>query len=346
VPGKAKEGGLLRRSSAFAAAVVTAIVAVGMTVGSLAAQTAGGPADEVYGACGRDEARIEAAALPRVVDQARCPVGGRQIVDRGVAVVVPGPGESVFAEVMSPGGNQQLVVANPVGGKLVVERADAADGRRAALRGPEGATPRASGPSACRDSYRNPWSSRLNNYIRWYFNRGSTPSYLPDRGVVRAMQRAGTNVSAVRDGCGIGDSVPAVLKYQGTTGSSVDMSRSGACGNNDHKSVVGFGDLSSGFTGSTCIWSWIQDGPDRINSSDVRLNKADYAWTTRVTSGCRGRYDVESTMTHERGHTFGLGDVSEGSHGNLTMSSGSNGPCQTSERSLGRGDAVGLNEKY
>ncbi len=61
---------------------------------------------------------------------------------------------------------------------------------------------------------------------------------------------------------------------------------------------------------------------------------------------CRGLQDVESTVTHERGHTFGLGDVSESSHPNLTMSSESNGPCQTSERTLGRGDAVGLNRKY
>jgi hypothetical protein len=51
-------------------------------------------------------------------------------------------------------------------------------------------------------------------------------------------------------------------------------------------------------------------------------------------------------MTPERGHTFGLGDVSESSHGNLTMSYESNGPYQISERALGRGDAVGLNRKY
>jgi hypothetical protein len=51
-------------------------------------------------------------------------------------------------------------------------------------------------------------------------------------------------------------------------------------------------------------------------------------------------------MTHERGHTLGLGDVSEAYHPNLTMSSQTNGPCQTSERTLGRGDAIGLHSKY
>lgn len=65
-----------------------------------------------------------------------------------------------------------------------------------------------------------------------------------------------------------------------------------------------------------------------------------------MTGSCRGRYDVESSMTHERGHTFGLGEASESRHGKLTMSSESNGTCQTSERSLGKGDAYGLNRKY
>jgi hypothetical protein len=61
---------------------------------------------------------------------------------------------------------------------------------------------------------------------------------------------------------------------------------------------------------------------------------------------CNHRYDLESTVTHERGHTFGLGHVSESNHGNLTMSSASNGACQFSERTLGRGDVLGLANKY
>ncbi len=263
-------------------------------------------------------------------------------MDHGVGAVVPAPGESVFAEAMSPDGNQSLLVSNPRGDKLLLEEVGTEE------QAPEsGALATRSGsPSPCSDYHYNSWDSRLNNYIRWYFNVGTTPSGMSRLAVLTAMQRAGGNVSEVRDSCGVADNVPAVLKYVGSTSRSVNMGDGGICGANDHESVVGFGDLPNHLTGNTCVWSWIQDGPDRINSSDVRLNKVDYNWTANVTSSCRGRQDLESTMTHERGHTFGLGDVSESSHAHLTMSAQSNGPCQISERSLGRGDANGLNRKY
>ncbi|MDQ4128071.1 MAG: hypothetical protein M3151_09030, partial [Actinomycetota bacterium] len=250
--------------------------------------------------------------------------------------------ESVFAEAMSPRGNQQLVVINPPGDRLLIEEV----GAEGEERGSGPLAVRSGGPSACSDSHYNSWGMRLNNYIRWYFNRGTTPSHMSKLKVLRAMKRASLNVSRVQDTCGVPDRVPAVLKYAGATNRSVNMGMDGICEANDHKSVVGFGDLPASYTGKACVWAWIQDGPDRINSSDVRLNKDDYDWTARVTRACRGRQDIESTMTHERGHTFGLGDVSESSHAHLTMSSQSNGPCQTSERTLGKGDAVGLNRKY
>ncbi len=329
----------MRRLSTFVAASVLAVIAVGIFAGSLFAQTSQG----VYAACGPGQREIQASDLPEVVDQDRCPVGGREIVDGGVSAVVPGPGESVFAEAMSQRGDETLEVSNPAGDMLILGEVGSEAG---AQEGSGTYTTQSSGPGACSDTYRNPWEPRLYHYLRYYFNRRSTPSYLSDLGVARAIKKAGNNVSRVRDSCGVPDRVPAVLKYRGVTRTSVNMDAGGTCRANDHKSVVGFGDLPVGYTGNTCIWSWIQDGPNRINSADVRLNEDDYRWTTRVTSSCRGRRDVESTMTHERGHTFGLGDVPESSHPNLTMSSRSNGSCQISERSLGKGDAIGLNEKY
>ncbi len=328
----------MSRLTTFAAALALAVAAVAILAGSPMAQTG----SRVYEACEPDRANIDAAMLPDVVDQDLCPVAGRAIVDHGAGTMVPEPGESVFAEAMSPEGNQQLVVINPPGDRLLLQEvgSDSEHEETGTL------ATRAGGPSACSDPHYYSWGMRLNNYIRWYFNAKSTPSRMSKSAVLGAMKRASVNVSGVQDTCGVPDHVPAVLRYAGATRESVNMGTDGTCKANDHKSVVGFGDLPGGYTGKACVWAWIQDGPDRINSSDVRLNKADYGWTARVTGSCRGRYDVESTMTHERGHAFGLGDVSESSHANLTMSSKSNGPCQTSERTLGKGDAIGLNRKY
>src|SRR5215210_4392384 len=97
----ALEGKIVKRLSTFVAASVLAVIAVGILAGSLFAQTNPG----VYTACKPDRCEITASDLPDVVDQDRCPVGGRVIVVGGVSVVVPEPGERVFAEAMSPRGS-------------------------------------------------------------------------------------------------------------------------------------------------------------------------------------------------------------------------------------------------
>ena len=328
----------MKRVASIAAALALACTAVAMFAGSLLAQ-----ADEaVYDACAEEKQEIRAAALPKVLDEERCPVAGRVIVDGGIGAVVPEPGMAVIAEAESTGGEQYLSVSNPRGGELVLDGVGSESGPKAV---PELAT-RASGPSPCRDSFYANRDSKVYNYNRWYVNGRSIPSNVSDRGAVAAMNRGGANIAGVQDSCGIGDAVRGRLIYEGGTRRSVNIRSNATCTSNDYKSVVGFGDLPASYTAFNCVWTWVQSGPNRVAHSDIRLNKYDHSWTARVTGSCRGRFDIESTMTHERGHTFGLGEASEGSHGNLTMSYDSNGPCQTSESSLGRGDALGLNRKY
>jgi hypothetical protein len=67
--------------------------------------------------------------------------------------------------------------------------------------------------------------------------------------------------------------------------------------------MVRFGDLPSGYTAFDRVWTWVQDGPNRVANSNIRLNQADHDRTTSVANFCRGRYGVESTMTHPRAGT-------------------------------------------
>lgn len=328
----------MKRVASIAAALVLACMAVAMFAGSLLAQAE----EAVYDACSRNKEEIRAGALPEVVDEDRCPVAGREIVDGDIGAVVPEPGMAVIAEGESSTGHEYLSVSNPRGDKVVIQRAglEPPSAQASAL------STRASGPSPCRDGYYNSRDSKVYNYNRWYVNTGSIPSNVSRSGAVAAMKRAGANITGVHDSCGFRDAVRGRLIYEGGTKRGVNIRSTASCTSNDYKSVVGFGDLPAGYTAFNCTWTWVQSGLNRVAHSDIRLNKYDHAWTAGVTGSCRGRFDIESSMTHERGHTFGLGEASEGSHGNLTMSEDSNGPCQTSERSLGRGDAMGLNNKY
>jgi hypothetical protein len=328
----------LKRMTSIAAALALACTAVAMFAGSLLAQTEPG----VYAACAPEKQKVRAGALPEVVDEDRCPIEGRVIVDGGIGAVVPEPGMTITADATLTEGYQYLTVSNPRGDEISL------DGVGAEPRSEDSSAlgTRASGPSPCQDGYYNSRDAKVYNYNRWYANTGSIPDNLSNVRVVAAMKRGGTNIFKVRDSCGLPDRVKGELRYEGGTRRSVDINRDASCNANDGRSVIGFGDLPSGYLAFACVSSWIQDGPNRVAQSDIRLNKYDHAWTARVTGSCRGRYDIESTVTHERGHTFGLGEASEDSHGNLTMSAESNGSCQISERSLGWGDARGLNSKY
>ncbi len=68
-------------------------------------------------------------------------------------------------------------------------------------------------------------------------------------------------------------------------------------------------------------------------------------WFSNKPKSCTGAVDLESVMTHEWGHAFGLGDLEEEKHGNLTMSRGIP-KCSTSVRTLGYGDWLGMYSLY
>jgi hypothetical protein len=107
---------------------------------------------------------------------------------------------------------------------------------------------------------------------------------------------------------------------------------------------VGFGKLSG--EGRDTIALMCPFGTaDRTYFAHIVLGSR-VAWALS-TDTCRGDQELmEPTLTHEIGHAFGLGHVGEGQHGDLTMSTRSNGPCHDEESTLGLGDVLGLEELY
>jgi len=334
----------MRRLLASGLALALAILAMTAFARTPAAQTA----DRVLEACEPGKPEIDARALPAVVEPGECPTGGRSISDGAVSSVVPPPGRTVYAEVLTTSGAQELSVRRLPDGAIELDHVgEASPGDEPEASAGSGSS-RAVDREGCYSSAYANLDYKVVDQITYNFNASTTPRSLSRREAGNGIQKAARNVFDTRNGCRMGDRVPVSAKYAGQTGAAAQVGDD-LCGLNDGRSVVAFGDLRSGLLAATCTLS--EDRPnyeyDEVLSADIKINRADFRWTTNPGSrSCSRAHDVESVMTHEWGHVFGLGHAPESGGRNLTMSPTLNGPCQAAERSLGRGDVLGLDGKY
>ena len=317
----------------LAAALALATVVTGMSIQTSSAQQDA----RVLGACGPEEPEIDATDLPEVVEPERCPVEGRRIVDGDVESLVPSPGKGVYTEVLTTSGAQELDIARRADGAIELDHVG--DEASAETRAFHGANP-------CSDPEYTDSSWRVTSELHYRVNLSTTPREIRHRDARNAILRAAGNVVDTRSDCHLGDRVPATLDYDGRTSAAADI-QDGSCMKSDGVSVVSFGVLPKALAKACTYYKINPSDYDEVGTSDIKINRADFRWTARPNlRSCKGAYDLEGVVTHERGHTFGLGHVPEESHGRLTMSPVINGPCQKSERTLGKGDVLGLEGKY
>ena len=282
---------------------------------------------------------LRAAAL-LVCIAALVPSTGRATDGRGGIVTVNG-----FALSVQPPGRGVFVTAIRLDGSVttgsVRTRADGTVlvGGQGSFAGPM--SPVAGAPSACADSAFSLYPTSWVTTYGWYFNTGSTPSGISQSGATGALKAAADNITQANNDCGLPDLVSAKSAYKGSTTLNPNISSGSSCLNSDGKSVVGFGTLSSIYVGFACWWTI---GNDTVEA-DVKLNKTNYTWYVTKPVGCSNKWDIQAVATHEFGHVFGLLDLAEATHGNLTMSTVINA-CQNSEDTLGLGDVLGLQAKY
>lgn len=192
-------------------------------------------------------------------------------------------------------------------------------------------------PGPCQDSAFKLIGGRWPNTYNWSFQRSSTPGYLDRTGTAQILKRSFDNITGANNDCGRADSVGASHAYLGKT------TRSPNCRSRDGFNVIGFGRLEWGVLAVTCFWQ-SGDG-QRIVEADVKINTRE-TWALSL-GACQGdTLMLESVMTHEAGHVFGLDHIAERRHGRLTMSPFIDGPCENDEATLGRGDMLGLERLY
>ncbi|MFO1538934.1 MAG: matrixin family metalloprotease [Chloroflexota bacterium] len=221
--------------------------------------------------------------------------------------------------------------AGAVADRLAGGTAEHAAGDRAGVR---------AAPDACRDAAYARMGGAWDRPWRWRFRAGSTPDALDPAAVEAVLRRAAANVVRGRNDCGRPDRIGAAMRYLGRTARAPGVTRAGRCGLRDGVNVVGFGRLPDGFAGITCVWT--VNGT--IIEADIRLARG-VTWATTPV-GCTDGALLESVATHEVGHVFGLGHVSEERHGRLTMSVRLDGVCDDAEATLGYGDLLGMEAIY
>ena len=263
------------------------------------------------------------------------PAGARVIEGAGVRAVAPPPGMSVHASVIfTDGTTSELIVSTALDGTVTTRSPEQPPIE-------EGDAARAGAKGACNDDFWIGLIYEWDHTYRWALNTGTRPAGLSVAAVEGAVRRATSHITGASNSCGMKDNVSAAHVYRGRTKARAGITAGGGCTSNDGRNVTDWGNLPANVLALTCTW---HSGVDAVES-DARMNKADHAWYVTKPSGCKTRYDIEAVMTHERGHTYGLADLTVENHPNLTMR-GAIRPCDGRTRTLGKGDVLGLRNKY
>lgn len=294
-------------------------------------------------------------APPQQPDRSGPPDGlrpGDVITDRGVGAVVPAPGGFVEAEAMYPDGTTEaLSIQTLPDGSVVVSDWGQDEPDEESLPS-DGSVLTDAGCSQNQYNFTGKkWYSRYN----WYYKTTSTPANMTALTAESALKSSVSAVPNAKNDCGLADVVTATQTYQGSTPSGTDIGINSAgenvCGASDGKSVVAFGPTGGTALGLHCGWA-SNTGKTYLEAtaSDVKLS-TNYSWRTGAASlTCStqtpNHWGVESVMTHEAGHIFGLDHVREDLYGALTMSRYAESPCDDTQMTLGLGDYNGLKALY
>lgn len=305
--------------------------------------------------CPPDARILDVSEVAEGTSVTECNLVGQTVASGDAALDIPTPGNGVSLIELTPDGTAEVQLLVVVGddSELHYTEGDASTG------------PDTESAAECDDdtyrlfysgsgSYGMHWEGPLN----WGLNKGTIPGYLDQANAVNAIQAAGQNITHADNNCNLVDNISAVLDYQGDTNQmpqvgiqTVNGTEYTHCGDSGNgATTIGFDYRPDGIFATTCKHWSVQPGLDLIYEADIEISNRNgqVDWTTFGASDTcspnQDQYDLEDIVTHEWGHAFGIEHAPFG-HRALTMSP-SVSPCNTTNRSLGLGDILGLRQLY
>lgn len=308
-------------------ALLAALLLVGLVPAAVPSAAAGS-------VCGRDA--VHADALIDDVSLADCDVLGTTLMFQGLRVDVPGPGEGRSVHALTTGGELSLEVTTSRDGIVAVDT-------HAAVADEDEMRPDAAPPCSSK-AYKLVENMEPRQRLEWRFDGSSTPDSLTPRQALRAIKQGMGIITGSRNDCGLPDRVSAQHRYLGRTKKPASLCVGKGT---DGVNSVSF-DVAEypGMLGLACAsWTIEQDGSKNTTESDIRLTST-VPWTVRPDApSCQLQVDLVGVAAHEVGHVFGLDHPVSPDSLNQTMSA-SQGGCNGSFRTLGRGDVIGLRKLY
>lgn len=310
------------------------------------------PASGVEGTsnpCDLPTGQLTTAAVPEGTDVEACNAIGRTVVEDGLFLEIPEPGVVSGTEEIYKEGAATFEITVTYDGEVSYASEGDAD--------PDfEPTPREGSNPECGQSAYNTNDLKEYGRYRFYIGDGSFPAALSRSDFGEKVSNSVENIIRADNDCAMADNVSAEGAYEGFTTTESDMRTSGgvtSCGdgsldNRDGTSTWDAGNIDKNGSppvAKACWWGIPTPGAKNdLVEADVRFNISNYDFTVTPNS-CRDKYDVVSVGTHEAGHVYGMGHVSESDYPWMTMSTNSE-ICDSSARTLGRGDIRGLESMY
>lgn len=146
---------------------------------------------------------------------------------------------------------------------------------------------------------------RLAGTHSWSYNLAGAPASVAGT-AASTIQKATANLVSGQNRCGTKSALGIAQSYAGAGRRS---RRSRPAPANDGVSVTSWGPLPANTLGYTCVY--YKTSTRTVIASDMMLNNTRKWFTGAVPAGCTDSFDLESVVTHERGHTAGVSHVDQ-----------------------------------